>query len=65
MESTENITLFKKAMWWNETKNIPHDCLIEGNKNTAINLGYFDEKYNLTEYGKCALKMWKSRNKNK
>lgn len=54
---------FIKAMWWDVKNDKPHACLIEGNKETVINLGYFYEDYNLTEKGKEAFEIWKSRNK--
>jgi len=52
---------FIDAYWWNFETNAPHYCLIEGDTNTRINLGYFklvDDEYKLTEYGMKSFKKW-------
>ena len=56
---------FINAYWWSANVDRPHNCLIEGDSSTRINLGFFkleNDEFILTEIGKLQFENWKNNN---
>ncbi|CAA6810577.1 MAG: Unknown protein [uncultured Sulfurovum sp.] len=50
---------------WNVKLDRPHSVFIEGNKETVINLGWFDSENNLTKKGIKQIKRLKENDRNR
>lgn len=61
-----DIPFLINSMWWNLKENIPHNCLILGDKSTIINLGWFElinNEWSLTNEGELNYKILLKNNK--